>query len=79
MAQILVRDLEKAVVDRLKARAKKNGRSLQAEVKMILQESAKVEKVDMETARAMIDQFRLRLKGRTFSDSVELIREGRDQ
>jgi len=36
MAQIIVRNLDDAVVDRLKARARDNDRSLEAEVRHIL-------------------------------------------
>ena len=36
MAQILVRNLDEKIVNRLKARARRNGRSLQAEVRAIL-------------------------------------------
>ncbi len=40
MAQVLVRDLDKAVIDRLKARAELHGRSLQVELKGILEQAA---------------------------------------
>lgn len=40
MAQILVRNLDDAVVDRLKQRAREEGRSLQSEVRTILSEAA---------------------------------------
>ena len=40
MAKVLVRDLEPAVVERLKARAAQHGRSLQKELKAILEEAA---------------------------------------
>jgi plasmid stability protein len=76
MAQILVRNLDDATVERLKARAKANGRSLEAEVRCILEQSAKV---DMVTARQMVLDIRERLKGRKFPDVVELIREDRDR
>ncbi len=76
MAQILVRNLDDAAVERLKARAKGNGRSLEAEVRCILEQSAKV---DMATARQMVLDMRERLKGRKFPDVVELIREDRDR
>ena len=36
MAQLLVRDLEKETIERLKMRAKQHNRSLQGEVKLIL-------------------------------------------
>ncbi|MFQ5808611.1 MAG: hypothetical protein ACE5JM_03240 [Armatimonadota bacterium] len=79
MAQILVRNLDDALVAKLKERAKQNGRSLQAEAKMILEEAASKPKVDAETARKMIEEIRARFKGRDFPDSVELIREDRDR
>jgi hypothetical protein len=36
-------------------------------------------RVDVETARKMIDDFRHRLVGRKHSDSTDLIREDRDR
>lgn len=40
MAQVLVRNLDKKTVDRLKARARRNGRSLEAELRVILEREA---------------------------------------
>ncbi len=79
MAEILVRDLDKETVERLKKRARDDGRSLQSEVKLILSQAAEAPTVDMERARKMLEEFRKRFKGRKFSDSVELIREDRDR
>ena len=79
MAQILVRNLDKEVVDRLKDRAKRNGRSLQAEVKMIIEQEANTKTVDMDTARKMAEEIREKLKGHKFPDTVQLIREDRDR
>ncbi len=76
MAQILVRNLDDSVVERLKTRAKANGRSLEAEVRLILEQSAKV---DMATARQHVMEIRKKLAGRKFTDSVELIREDRER
>jgi plasmid stability protein len=77
MAQVLVRQLDSKVVDRLKRRAKEHGRSLQSEVKTILEEAVP----DYEAAWKRIEGFRKRLgkSSRTFSDSVALIREDRDR
>ncbi len=50
MAKIIVRNLDDAAVERLKARAKASGRSLEAEVRQILEQSAQV---DMAQARLM--------------------------
>jgi plasmid stability protein len=74
MAQVLVRDLKADVVARLKARAKRNGRSLQTELKEILQAASRHSSVD---ARALADQIRRRLGGRAHTDSVELLAEDR--
>ncbi len=76
MAQILVRDLDEGLVQRLKNRARRDGRSLQAEVKEILEQAAKV---DMQSARELAAAIRHGFKGRQFDDSVHLIREDRDR
>jgi plasmid stability protein len=70
MAQVLVRDLRADVVARLKARAKRNGRSLQAELKQILQAASSQSAVD---ARALADRIRRELAGRAHSDSTGLL------
>lgn len=76
MAQILVRDLDRELVSRLKARAEHDGRSLQSEVKMILEQAASV---DMRTARRLVGVIQRRLRGRKFTDSAKLIRESRQR
>lgn len=77
MAQVLVRELSDKVVARLKKRAKEHGRSLQSEVKTILEEAVP----NYEQAWKRIDALREQLKRseRTFSDSSDLIREDRDR
>ncbi len=77
MAQVLVRQLSDQVVKRLKKRAKEHGRSLQAEVKTILEEAVP----DYEQAWKRIHTLRDTLKqsGKAFSDSADLIREDRDR
>lgn len=74
MAQVLVRDLEKRVLDRLKVRARHHGRSLQAELKLILEQAAAA---DMVEARALARKIRRKLIGRRHSDSAELVSEDR--
>lgn len=76
MAQILVRGLEQTIVDRLKKRAKRDGRSLQSEVKLILEQAAQI---DMDSALKLAESIRRKFKGRKFSDSSGLIREDRDR
>jgi antitoxin FitA len=77
MAQLLVRDLDAAVVDRLKQRATRHGRSLQKEVKAILE--AAVGQCSIEDARAAAERIHQKLAGKVFSDSADLIREDRDR
>ncbi|MYC27404.1 MAG: Arc family DNA-binding protein [Nitrospira sp. SB0662_bin_26] len=77
MAQVLVRQLDDKVVERLKKRAREHGRSLQSEVKTILEEAVP----DYEGAWKRIAKLKKTLNraGRTFSDSTPLIREERDR
>jgi plasmid stability protein len=76
MSSILVRGLDPKTIERLKERARLNGRSLQQEVKALLEHAA--ETLTMREARRLSDQWRRRLGGRSFSDSAHLIREDRD-
>lgn len=76
MAQVLVRDIDEQVVERLKARAERNGRSLQVELKMILDQAARLDMID---ARRLAERIRKKLSGRIHGDSVELIREDRER
>ena len=84
MAQILVRKLDKDVVERLKKRAKKQGRSLEAEARILLEQAVRLDaepavRLDMAAAAKLAARIRARFKGRTFSDSVELLRGDRDR
>jgi plasmid stability protein len=76
MAQLLVREIPQETVSALKKRAKKNGRSAEAEHRAILQDALKP-KVDHWKE---IDRLRNELaeSGRTFTDSTEFIRRDRD-
>lgn len=78
MAQILVRDLDEALVARLKDRAKQNHRSLQGEVKAILEREAPM--ATKKEVRAIGEKWERywKAQGKTFSDSAELIRKMRD-
>ncbi len=76
MSDILVRDLDSKIVGKLKAIAKRHGRSLQGEVKFILTEA--VSFVTSEAAFVSA-QWRKSLAGRKLVDSSELIREDRSR
>lgn len=77
MAQVLIRDMDSEVVDRLKERARRNERSLEAELRHILAEAA--DKSNAEFLGEILE-IRKSFEGRTFpSDSTDLIREDRDR
>lgn len=76
MAQVLVRGLSPEVLAALKERARKRGRSLQAELKALLQEAADRESCD---PLAEVQRIRAMFAGRRFSDSAELIRQDRER
>jgi antitoxin FitA len=74
MAQILVRGLDAEMVERLKQRAKQNGRSLEGEARRILESAAGA---SLAETRQIIRKWQKKFAGRQFSDSTELIREDR--
>jgi predicted esterase len=63
-------------MERLKERARLNGRILQQEAEALLERSA--ETLTMREARRLAERWRHRLDGRSMSDSAQLIREDRD-
>jgi plasmid stability protein len=77
MSQILVRNLDPKVVDQLKQRAERNHRSLEAEVRAILEDLAEQQERREEAIR-FADWART-TNGPQTSDSTDLIREDRDR
>jgi len=77
MGQLLVRALDDAVIERLKRRAESNHRSLEAELRDILEQAS--QQTDLARAVDLAHRIRSKLEGRPHSDSVELIREDRDR
>lgn len=77
MAQVLVRDLDDAVVERLKRQAADHGRSLQAQLKAILEEQA--QQADKAKARALAERIRRRIAPRPQTDSGILQAENRQR
>ena len=75
MGQVLVRDLDPEVIEHLKQRARRNNRSLQAELRAILEQAAGV---NDSRVHAAVEDVRRFFAGRHFSDSAELIREDRE-
>ena len=76
MAQVLVRDLDPAVVGKLKARARRHRRSLQAEVKGIIEQAVLI---DTTATRAHAARIRRKLEKRSHTDSVELLAADRER
>ena len=76
MPQLLIRNLDEETIRNLKERAKVHNRSLQGEVKLILEEYAK--RPD-EPPQVIADRWQGYFSGRTFSDSAELVRQDRER
>ena len=69
MPNILIRDLSPETIKQLKARAHRSGRSMQSELKNILEGAAKTESLD---AALLSARIRRMLGDREHSDSAEL-------
>jgi plasmid stability protein len=74
MGHVLVRNLHVQVVRKLKLRARQHRRSLQEELREILEHASRQNPAD---ARARVNQIRKMFAGRRFSDSAELVRRDR--
>lgn len=77
MPNLLIRNVPVKMLSALKARAKKNNRSVQAEVMEILDSDAKSAEAEANFWR-LSEKIRKKLEGTIQSDSTELIREARD-
>ncbi len=76
MPDILIRELDAQTVKQLKARAKRHGRSLQGEAKLLLEQAAGI---GGQEVAAMLDGWKRRFTGRKFSDSADMIAEDRQR
>jgi plasmid stability protein len=72
MAEILIRGLSPETIHRLKKRGRRNGRSLQAEARQILEQAA-----DAENIANLLQKYDEKFAGRRFSASTKMIREDR--
>lgn len=70
MAEVLIRNLDPGVVERLKERARRSGRSVQAELQMIVERAVLTDAVE---GRELAARIRRKLAGRKHSDSAALI------
>lgn len=78
MPDVLVRNIDEKTLNNWKKRAERNNRSLQAELKEMIDALGKV---DIEETRNMVREElkKYRAEGRMFSNSVDDIREIRDR
>ena len=83
MAQILVENLDPIILEKLETLAKQHGRSLQEELKQILQQATEKATYytsgNIEKAREAAFRIRQQLAGDIHTDSTELIREDRER
>lgn len=76
MADLLIRNLDKQVLSRLKRAARAHGRSLQGEIHDALERASTR---TMGETRRLSQKWLKRLSASSQSDSTKLIREARDQ
>ena len=80
MAQVLIRDIPSEVLDALKARARTTRRSLQGEMKIILEEAAKTSsKRNLDSFLKRAKALRSKTSGVKQTDSALLLREDRER
>ena len=76
MANVLIRDIPEEVLNRFKSLAKSHKRSLQQELKVVIEKTANQSPDDI-FQKALDLREKLRTKAVRFTDSTELIREDR--
>lgn len=76
MAQVLVRDLPDDVVERLKAKAAAEGRSLEAHLRAVLEEASGLNRDEF---LALADNIAAASRDRPQTDAVEVVRASRDR
>ncbi len=77
MANLTIRNLDDKVVERLKKKAKDNGRSLEAELRELLKQAAN--RKSPEELLAIADRIAAMTPNVPQTDSAELLREDRDR
>ena len=76
MSDILIRGLDKPTFERLRARARRHGRSLQSEARFVLKQAAGAQP---EEVASILAGWKKRFAGRRFAGSAKLIREDRER
>jgi plasmid stability protein len=78
MAQLLIRGLEPEDIERLRTRAKRHQRSLEAEARVILKSAEPDPRARAEAIR-FAREMRCELAGKIHGDSADMIRADRDR
>ncbi|MDQ3972881.1 MAG: hypothetical protein M3276_00775 [Actinomycetota bacterium] len=76
MARVLVRDLPDDVVERLKAKAAAEGRSLEGHLRVVLEDASRLGRAEFV---ALADAIAETTREHPQTDSVELVRAARDR
>lgn len=83
MAKLILDNLDPQMLESLKLRAAKHNRSIENELKAILQDvitaEAAAQAQKMATYRAEVNQMRQSLPTQAYTDSAVMVREDRDQ
>jgi antitoxin FitA len=74
VAQVVIRNIDDAVIERLRARAQRKGIALERELREVLTAAATADRPGFRERAA---EFRRRLSGRRHRDSVKLLRQDR--
>jgi plasmid stability protein len=79
MAQILVRGLAPALVERWRARAKQHNRSLEAEIRQLLETEIGPTPEQYAEAVRFADEMRRKYEGKITGNSYDFVLEERDR
>ena len=77
MPDVLVRNIEDSILEKLKDRANQNGRSLQKELKILFRSIVEENETKILSDEETAAKIKKSLIGGNFSDSTEMIRENR--
>jgi antitoxin FitA len=78
MPALMIADVDETVLARLRERASANGRTLEAEVRFILQQALETT-IDPKWRQVNVLHDQLAVSGRAFSGSADLLREDRER
>lgn len=82
MTELVVRNLDPILIQKLRERSQQHGHSLEEEVKAILEQSmgakAAIEGRQVSNALIKLEQAQSQYAGLVFGDSTALVREDRD-